>query len=120
MNKFKAKVLNAKNVVSAALMSAATAVMVVAPTFAVGEELFDHVKTSMTSLYKQLNGAFTLCCVVVIVIAAFMYIFSKSPRKIEAASDWIKRVFGMWLVVNILGWILSFGQDITKGGQYQA
>lgn len=121
MKKFKASVINAKNVVTTALMSMTTAVMVAAPAYAAGSDaLFTGVKKAMTNLYEQLNGIFTLCCVVIIVIAAFMYIFSKSPRKIEAASDWIKRVFGMWLVVNILGWILEFGKSITSGGQYNA
>ena len=111
MKKFKASVINAKNVVTTMLMSMTTAVMIAAPAYAAGSNaLFEGVKKAMTNLYEPTNGFFTLCCVVIIVIAAFMYIFSDSPYKIQAASDWIKRVFVMWLaseLILLLHYIIS-------------
>ena len=87
-----------------------------APVFAIGD-IFDKVSDSLKSVYKEI---FAFSCVVAITFIAICLIIrmvSKNQRSVEEATSWAKRIALTWLILNLLSYVLAYGEELTEGGQ---
>jgi len=76
-------------------------------------QLFDTAKSFLEDIYEGLAGIITLLAVVIVGWCFCVKMFSKNPRSIEEASQWIKRVAIAWACFMLLGLFVSVGKNIT-------
>lgn len=77
-------------------------------------QLFDTAKGFLQEIYAGLAGIVTILAVVIVGWCFCVKMFSKNPRSIEEASQWIKRVAIAWACFMLLGLFVSLGKNITS------
>lgn len=95
--------------VSAAMLS-------LMPVF--GADIFDRLKTMLNNLGTKLTGITTLVAVVMAIICLLIRMFSRSPRSVESATEWLKRIAISWIIINSLQYILNWLTQLTAGGGF--
>lgn len=103
----------------AALAVAALSVGTVsaAPLYASGvktiSSLMDKAKDILQQIYKGLLGIVTVLAVVICAWCFCVKMFSKNPRSIDEANQWMKRVAIAWLCFMLLSVFVAIGLDIV-------
>ncbi len=76
---------------------------------------FQSIAEAIAGLFKQFYdaamGLVTVIAIILIFICLLLRMFSKDPRKVESATDWMKRIIITWVVILFLGNI----QEIFNG-----
>lgn len=101
----------------AALAVAALSVGTVAaaPLHATGTitTLMNKAKDILQDIYKGLLGIVTVLAVVICAWCFCVKMFSKNPRSIDEANQWMKRVAIAWLCFMLLSIFVKVGLDIV-------
>lgn len=101
----------------AALAVAALSVGAVAtaPLHAAGTitTLMNKAKDILQTIYKGLLGIVTVLAVVICAWCFCVKMFSKNPRSIDEANQWMKRVAIAWLCFMLLSIFVKIGLDIV-------
>ena len=87
-----------------------------APVFAIGD-IFDKVSDSLKSVYKEIIAISSVVAITFIAICLIIRMVSKNQRSVEEATSWAKRIALTWLILNLLSYVLAYGEELTEGGQ---
>lgn len=85
------------------------AMTAVAPVFATtgAVDIFARLKTMLDTIGGKLTGVTTIIAAVLVVFCLLIRMFSRSPRSIESANEWLKRIAISWIAINSLKYIVA-------------
>ena len=86
------------------------------PVFA--DDIWTRFTTIMKDVYGKLIGISTIVAVTAATVALLVRMISRNQRAVDEASSWIKRILVTWIVLNTLGFIVSYLNPLIAGGQY--
>ena len=99
------------------LVGAGTAVMVsLQPVLA--DTIWNRFSTIMKDFYGQLVTISTIVAVTAAAIALLVRMVSRNQRSVDEATSWLKRIVITWIVLNSLGFIVTYLQPLIAGGNY--
>lgn len=101
--------------------AAITSIMMsVVPVFAApgSMDIWDKLKSMMLDVYDQILSISTITAIVVAAIALIIRMVSRNQRAVDEATQWIKRVVITWIILNSLGFIVTYISPLVDGGKY--
>ena len=72
----------------------------------------------MKDVYTQILGISTIAAIVTAAVALVMMNFSRSGRTVDESRAWLKRIVVTWIILNSLGFIMSYITPFFAGGQW--
>lgn len=78
------------------------------------DTLFGVASEGLQSIYGGLLGVVTILAIAICAWCFCVKMFSKNPRSIDEANQWIKRVAIAWLCFMLLSVFVAIGVDIVK------
>lgn len=82
------------------------------------DTLWTKASEVMKDVYTQILGISTIAAVVTAAVALVMMNFSRSGRTVDESRAWLKRIVITWIILNSLGFIMSYITPFFAGGQY--
>lgn len=86
------------------------------PLFALNN-IFTKVSSSLKNIYNQIFTISTVVAVTFVAICLIIRMVSKNQRSVEEATSWAKRIVITWLILNLLSYFVTYGQELTVGGK---
>jgi len=86
------------------------------PVFA--ETIWARFSTIMKDVYGNLVGISTIIAVVAAAVALLVRMISRNQRAVDEATSWLKRIIATWIILNTLGFIVTYLQPLISGGNY--
>lgn len=80
--------------------------------------IWDKAKELMKDVYNQILLISTVAAVVTSAIALLLMNFSKSGKTVDESRAWLKRIVITWIILNLLGFIISYVEPFLQGGQW--
>lgn len=80
--------------------------------------IWDKAKELMKDVYNQVLMISTVAAVVTSAIALLLMNFSKSGKTVDESRAWLKRIIITWVILNSLGFIISYVEPFLQGGQW--
>lgn len=74
--------------------------------------LWDKVDKTLKDIYSQIFKLSSIIAGLAAIIALLIYMISKSPRAVDEAKSWLKRIVIAWLIINGIGYFVSYGKDL--------
>ena len=84
------------------------------------DTLWTKASEVMKDVYTQILGISTIAAIVTAAVALLMMNFSRSGRTVDESSAWLKRIVITWIILNSLGFIMSYITPFFAGGQWTA
>lgn len=81
--------------------------------------IWEKASDIMQDVYKQILAISTIAAIVTASVALLMMNFSRSGRTVDESRAWLKRIVITWIVLNGLGFIMSYITPFFAGGQWQ-
>ena len=72
----------------------------------------------MKDVYKQILLISTIAAIVTAAVALLLMNFSKSGKTVDESRSWLKRIIITWVILNGLGFIMSYITPFFTGGQW--
>ena len=88
------------------------------PAFAAGTTIWTKASEVMKDVYTQVLGISTIAAVVTAAVALLLMNFSRSGRTVDESRAWLKRIIITWIILNSLGFIMSYVTPFFSGGKY--
>ncbi len=82
------------------------------------DTLWTKASEVMKDVYTQILGISTIAAIVTAAVALVMMNFSRSGRTVDESRAWLKRIVITWIILNSLGFIMSYITPFFAGGQY--
>ena len=122
MNKLKSPLMKRDNALATAYWSAVGALSAVGasvlPVFAANVTIWDKLSSMLTDIYGKILGISTIVAVVVAAVALVIRMVSRNQRAVDEASAWLKRIVITWIILNSLGFIVTYIKPLVDGGNY--
>ncbi len=80
--------------------------------------IWEKANEIMKDVYSQVLAISTIAAVVTAAVALLMMNFSRSGRTVDESRAWLKRIVITWIILNSLGFIMSYITPFFAGGQY--
>ena len=90
------------------------------PAFAAGTTIWTKANDIMKDVYSQILTISTIAAIVTAAVALLMMNFSRSGRTVDESRAWLKRIIITWIILNSLGFIMSYVTPFFAGGQWTA
>ncbi len=87
---------------------------------ALATTIWDKAKEIMQDVYSQILLVSTIAAVVTASVALLLMNFSKSGKTVDESRAWLKRIIITWVILNGLGFIMSYITPFFTGGQWTA
>lgn len=81
-------------------------------------DMWGQAETIMKDVYGKILGISTIAAIVTASVALLLMNFSKSGKTVDESRAWLKRIAISWVVLNGLGFILSYVTPFFSGGQW--
>lgn len=82
------------------------------------DTLWTKASEVMKDVYTQILGISTIAAIVTAAVALVMMNFSRSGRTVDESRAWLKRIVITWIILNSLGFIMSYITPFFAGGQW--
>lgn len=82
--------------------------------------IWQKAEEIMKDVYNQILLISTIAAVVTASIALLMMNFSKSGKTVDEARAWLKRIIITWVLLNGMGFIISYITPFFAGGKWSA
>ena len=82
------------------------------------DTLWTKASEVMKDVYTQILGISTIAAIVTAAVALVMMNFSRSGRTVDESRAWLKRIVITWVILNSLGFIMSYITPFFAGGQW--
>ena len=82
------------------------------------DTLWTKASEVMKDVYTQILGISTIAAIVTAAVALVMMNFSRSGRTVDESRAWLKRIVVTWIILNSLGFIMSYITPFFSGGQW--
>ena len=110
--------LNCGRILYTAFLGVSTAALLCQPAYA--DTIWDKASAIMKDVYTQVLGISTIAAIVTASVALLMMNFSRSGRTVDESRAWLKRIVITWMILNSLGFIMSYVTPFFAGGQWTA
>ena len=90
------------------------------PASAAGTTIWTKANDIMKDVYTQILTISTIAAIVTAAVALLMMNFSRSGRTVDESRAWLKRIVITWIILNSLGFIMSYITPFFAGGQWTA
>ena len=101
------------------IIAIVTALMIVVqPTFAASETIWDRFSAIMRDFYGQIVTISTIVAVTMAAVALIVRLASRNQKAVDEATSWLKRIVITWIILNSLGFIVAYIQPLIAGGNY--
>lgn len=80
--------------------------------------VWEKAKQIMQDVYNQILLISTIAAVVTASIALLMMNFSKSGKTVDESRSWLKRIIVTWVILNGLGFIVSYITPFFADGKW--
>ena len=84
------------------------------------DTLWTKASEVMKDVYTQILGISTIAAIVTAAVALLLMNFSRSGRTVDESRAWLKRIVITWIILNSLGFIMSYVTPFFSGGQWTA
>ena len=84
------------------------------------DTLWTKASEVMKDVYTQILAISTIAAIVTAAVALLMMNFSRSGRTVDESRAWLKRIVITWIILNSLGFIMSYVTPFFSGGQWTA
>ena len=81
-------------------------------------DMWSKAETIMKDVYGKILGISTIAAIVTAAVALLMMNFSRSGRTVDESRAWLKRIVITWIILNSLGFIMSYITPFFAGGQW--
>lgn len=81
-------------------------------------DIWDKAKEIMQDVYDEVVLISTVAAVVTASIALLLMNFSKSGKTVDESRAWLKRIIITWVILNSLGFIISYIEPFLSGGKW--
>ena len=81
-------------------------------------DIWDKAKEIMQDVYDEVVLISTVAAVVTASIALLLMNFSKSGKTVDESRAWLKRIVITWVILNSLGFIISYIEPFLSGGKW--
>ena len=81
------------------------------------QSLLNTIQSALESIYAGLLAIVTVLAVVICAWCFCVKMFSKNPRSIDEANQWMKRVAIAWLCFMLLSVFVKIGLDIVTDSE---
>lgn len=95
-----------------------TAAALAPPALASDTTLWTKASEVMKDVYTQILGISTIAAIVTAAVALLLMNFSRSGRTVDESRAWLKRIVVTWIILNSLGFIMSYITPFFSGGQW--
>ena len=102
-----------------AYLGVCTSTLLCQPAFA-ADTIWPKASEVMKDVYTQLLAISTIAAIVTAAVALLMMNFSRSGRTVDESRAWLKRIVITWIILNSLGFIMSYVTPFFSGGQWTA
>ena len=82
------------------------------------DTLWTKASEVMKDVYTQILGISTITAIVTAAVALLLMNFSRSGRTVDESRAWLKRIVITWIILNSLGFIMSYITPFFAGGQW--
>jgi len=82
-------------------------------------DIWSKFSDMMKDIYTKLLGISTIVGVTAASVALLIRMISRNQRAVDEATGWLKRIIVTWVVLNSLGFVVSYIQPLVSGGQYK-
>ena len=103
-----------------AYLGVCTSILLCQPAFATGTTIWTKANDIMKDVYTQILAISTIAAIVTAAVALLMMNFSRSGRTVDESRAWLKRIVITWIILNSLGFIMSYVTPFFSGGQWTA
>ncbi len=81
-------------------------------------DVWGTLNTTISDVYTELLKISTGLMAVIVVATTLIGMFSQNTRSVDQAFTWRKRAVIGWILINSLGFLIAYGENILQGGQF--
>lgn len=82
------------------------------------DTIWNRFSTIMKDVYGQIVAISTIVAVTVAAIALVVRMVSRNQRAVDEATAWLKRIIITWIILNSLGFVVTYLQPLISDGNY--
>lgn len=82
------------------------------------EDIWDMAQKVLQDVYNKILLISTIAAVVTASIALLLMNFSKSGKTVDESRAWLKRIVITWIILNSLGFIITYFNQFLTGGKW--
>ena len=116
------KKLNIKRALLSMSVSITTSLLMAIPAYASagsgGTDIWTWLDTALNDLYQKFLSVSTIAACVAASVCLIMMNFSTDDRAVSTSRAWLKRILISWVILNVLGFIMTYLISLTQGGSY--
>jgi len=83
-------------------------------------DIWSWLDMALTDLYTRFLAVSTIAACVAASVCLIMMNFSTDDRAVSTSRAWLKRILISWIILNVLGFIMTYLVNLTQGGAYIA
>lgn len=108
---------------SAVMVAVVCFFFVLSPVYAAegstgSSDFFSWLKQTAGSIYNSLYDVTNVAAAVAGLFCLLMLMFSHNQKSVDQYRDALKWIALAWVAINIMGFILTTGQNLTNGGKF--
>lgn len=81
-------------------------------------DIWVWLDTALTDLYQKFLAVSTIAACVAASVCLILMNFSTDDRAVSTSRAWLKRILISWVILNVLGFIMTYLVNLTQGGAY--
>ena len=81
-------------------------------------DMWGKAETIMKDVYGKILGISTIAAIVTASVALLLMNFSKSGKTVDESRAWLKRIVISWVILNGLGFILTYITPFFSDGKW--
>ena len=83
-----------------------------------GSDIWSWLDYALGDLYNKFLSVSTIAACVAASVCLILMNFSTDDRAVTTSRAWLKRVLLSWVILNVLGYIMTYLVNLTQGGAY--
>ena len=111
------KRINSGRILYKSFLCVSLSALICQPAFA-ADTIWTKASAIMQDVYTQVLAISTIAAIVTAAVALLMMNFSRSGRTVDESRAWLKRIVVTWIILNSLGFIMSYITPFFAGGQW--
>lgn len=83
-----------------------------------GSDIWSWLDYVLGDLYNKFLSISTIAACVAASVCLILINFSTDDRAVATSRAWLKRILLSWVILNVLGYIMTYLVNLTQGGAY--
>ena len=83
-----------------------------------GQDIWTWLDYALGDLYNKFLSVSTIAACVAASVCLILMNFSTDDRAVATSRSWLKRILLSWVILNVLGFIMTYLINLTQGGSY--